>query len=115
MMKKVEAYIKSHRLNEVVEQLHDIEGLTGLTIHEIKGFGRIHTEGDEPVRIVDNTINWQPHVKLEIFCHDALVDAVVKGVLEGAHTGIRADGKIYVSPVDDAVRISTRERGEEAV
>jgi nitrogen regulatory protein PII len=115
MMKRVEAYIKSHRLNEVVEQLHEIEGLTGLSIHEIKGFGRRHSEGDEPVRIVDNTINWQPHVKLEIFCHDGLVDEVVEGILKGAHTGLRADGKIYVSPVDDAVRISTRDRGEDAV
>ena len=115
MMKKVEAYVKSHRLNEVVEHLHGIEGLTGLTVHEIKGFGRIHAEGDEPVRIVDNTINWQPHVKIEVFCHDGLVDAVVEGILQGAHTGLRADGKIYVSPVADAVRISTRERGEDVV
>ena len=114
-MKKVEAYIKSHRLNDVVEHLHEIEGLTGLAIHEIKGFGRIHAEGDEPVRIVDNTINWQPHVKIEVFCHDGLVNKVVHGILEGAHTGLRADGKIYVSPVDDAGRISTRERGEDAV
>jgi nitrogen regulatory protein PII len=114
-MKKIEAYIKSHRLNDVVEQLHEIEGLTGLTIHEIKGFGRIHTDGDEPVRIVDNAVNWQPHVKLEVFCHDRLVDTVVAGILEGAHTGLRADGKIYVSPVEDAVRISTREHGEAAI
>jgi len=114
-MKKVEAYIKSHRLNEVVEHLHEVEGLTGLTIHEIQGFGRVHAEADQPVRIVDNTINWQPHVKLEVFCQDGLVNAVVEGIAGGAHTGLRADGKIYVSPVEDAIRISTGERGESAV
>ncbi len=113
-MKKIEAYIKSHRLTEVVERLHMIEGLTGLSVHEIKGFGRARGDG-QPVRIVDNTINWEPHVKLEVFCRDGLVDAIIDGILEGAHTGLRADGKIYVSPVDDAVRISTRERGEGAV
>ena len=113
-MKKVEAYIKSHRLTEVVERLHMIEGLTGVSVHEIKGFGRTRGE-DEPVRIVDNTINWVPHVNLEIFCLDGHCEAVIEAILEGAHTGLRADDKIYVSPVENAVRISTRERGDEAV
>jgi nitrogen regulatory protein PII len=113
-MKKIEAYIKSNRLMEVVERLHTVEGLTGLSVHDIKGFGRVHGEG-EPVRIVDNTINWVPHVKLEMFCHDELTEALIEAILEGAHTGLRADGKIYVSPVSEAVRISTRERGEGAV
>ena len=113
-MKKIEAYIKTHRLNEVIERLHAIEGLTGVSIHDIKGFGR--TRGnDEPVRIVDNSFNWVPHVKLEIFCTDELANTVVDAIIEGAHTGLRADGKIYVSPVEDAVRISTKERGEAAV
>jgi len=113
-MKKIEAYIKTHRLDEVIERLHVIEGLTGVSIHEIKGFGR--TRGhDEPVRIVDTTINWTPHVKLEIFCSGELVEQVINAIMEGAHTGLRADGKIYVSPVENAVRISSRERGEAAV
>jgi len=113
-MKKIEAYIKKHRLHEVVERLHLIEGLTGVSIHEIQGFGR--TRGrDEPVRIVDNAVNWVPHVKLEIFCADALSAPVVEAITVGAHTGLRADGKIYISGVDDAVRISTGERGEGAV
>ncbi len=113
-MKKIEAYIKTHRLNEVIERLHVIDNLTGVSIHEIKGFGR--TRGhDEPVRIVDNTINWVPHVKLEIFCSDELREKVISAIIEGAHTGLRADGKIYVSPVEDAVRISTMERGNTAI
>jgi nitrogen regulatory protein PII len=113
-MKKIEAFIKRHRLNEVVERLHSIEGLTGMSIHEIQGFGR--TRGnDEPVRIVDNTINWIPHVKIELFLADALKEPVLAAILEGAHTGLRADGKIYISHVEEAVRISTQERGDAAV
>jgi len=113
-MKKIEAYVKSHRLIEVVEELHKIEGLTGVSIHEIKGFGRTRDEGDH-VRIVDNTVNWEPHVKMEIFCLDELAEKVIAAILKGAHTGLRADGKIYISPVEDAMRISTGERGEVAV
>jgi len=113
-MKKIEAYVKSHRLIDVVEELHLIEGLTGVSVHDIKGFGRTRDDG-EHVRIVDNTINWEPHVKMEIFCLDDLAEAVVAAILKGAHTGLRADGKIYVTPVEDAVRISTGERGETAV
>jgi nitrogen regulatory protein P-II 1 len=113
-MKKIEAYIKSQRLIEVIEDLHQIEGLTGVSVFDIRGFGRTRGE-DEPVRIVDNTITWVPHVKLEIVCCDDLVETVVDAVQRGAHTGLRADGKIYIYPVEDAIRISTGERGEPAV
>lgn len=113
-MKRVEAYIKQHRLTEVMERLHAVEGLTGVSVHDIRGFGR--TRGhDQPVRIVDNAIDGVPHVKIETFCADACCDRVVDAIVEGAHTGLRADGKVYVSEVVDAVRISTRERGEGAV
>ena len=113
-MKKIEAYIKTHRHDEVVERLHEINGLTGVSIHEIKGFGRSRGH-DATVHIVDTTVNWVPHVKLEVFCSDTLVEQVITAILEGAHTGLRGDGKIYVLPVEEAVRISTRERGEAAI
>lgn len=113
-MKRIDAYIKSNRFVEVIEDLHEIEGLTGVSVMEMKGFGRTRGK-DEPVRIVDNNINWVPHVKLEIVCVDALVEQVVGAIQKGAHTGLRADGKIYISPVEDALRISTGERGEAAV
>ncbi|MBN2106863.1 MAG: P-II family nitrogen regulator [Deltaproteobacteria bacterium] len=113
-MRKIEAYIKAHRLQEVVEHLHEIEGLTGVSIHDIQGFGRIRGQ-DEPVRIVDNAINWIPHVKIEIFCTTATKDRVVAAIMKGAHTGLRGDGKIYVSSVEEAIRISTGDRGESAV
>jgi nitrogen regulatory protein PII len=113
-MKKIEAYIKTHRQDEVVERLREIKGLTGLSIHEIKGFGRSRAH-DETVHIVDTTVNWVPHVKLEVFCSDTLAERVITAILDGAHTGLRGDGKIYVLPVEEAVRISTRERGEAAI
>jgi nitrogen regulatory protein PII len=113
-MKKIEAYIKSGRLNEVIELLHMIEGLTGVSVHDIKGFGRSYKK-DEPVHIVDNTINWEPHVKLEIFCRDELTENIIEKIQKGAHTGLRADGKIYVSSVENAVRIGTGERGDIAI
>ncbi len=113
-MKKIDAYIKKQRLNEVIEQLHEIEGLTGVSVHEIKGFGRSREE-NLPVHIVDNVLNAVPSVKLEIVCVDKLADSVVVAVEKGGHTGLRGDGKIYISTVEDAVRISTGDRGEEAV
>lgn len=113
-MKKIEAYIKSQRLNEVINRLHIIEGLSGISLHEIKGFGRTRGK-DEPVRIVDNTMNWIPHVKLEIFCSEKIKDQVIDSIIEGAHTGLRADGKIYISSVEEAIRISTKERGKSAI
>lgn len=113
-MKKIEAYIKAHRLQEVIERLHVIEGLTGVSIHDIKGFGRTRGQ-DGPVHIVDNAINWVPHVKIEIFCTDMIKARVVDAIMEGAHTGLRADGKIYISPVKEAIRISTGESGDAAV
>lgn len=113
-MKKIEAYIKSHRLDDVIGYLHVIDGLTGVSIHEIKGFGRGRGH-DESVRIIDTTINRIPHVKLEVFCSGEILEVVINTILEGAHTGLRGDGKIYVSSVEDAVRISTGEMGDEAV
>lgn len=113
-MKKIEAYIKAHRLHEVIERLHVIEGLTGVSIHDIKGFGR--TRGhDGPVHIVDNAINWIPHVKIEIFCSTGIKDQVVGAIRDGSHTGLRGDGKIYVSAVEEAIRISTGDRDEAAI
>jgi len=114
-MKEVKAYIKTIKQAAVIEELHKIEGLTGVTILPVKsGFGRERRE-DALVHIVDNTVDFVPHVKLEVICRDDLAQAVVEAILKGAHTGLREDGKIYVSPIEDAVRISTNERGDKAV
>ena len=114
-MKEVKAYVKTLKQVAVVEELHKIEGLTGVTILPVKaGFGRERKES-VPVHIVDNTVDFVPHVKFEVICGDDLVKAVVEAIQKGAHTGLREDGKIYVSPIEDAVRISTNERGDAAV
>jgi len=113
-MKKIEAYIKTQRLDEVILRLHLIDGLSGVSVQDMKGFGRMRGQA-ETVHIVDNTINWVPHVKIEIFCTDEIKNQVVGAILEGAHTGLRADGKIYISDIEDAIRISTGERGNVAV
>jgi nitrogen regulatory protein PII len=113
-MKKIEAYIKSHRVDEVVDDLRAIEGLTGLSLYTIRGFGRQRNAG-KSVHLDETTVSGEAHVKLEVFCTDVLTETVIAAIQKGAHTGLRADGKIYVMPVEDAVRISTGQRGEEAV
>ena len=113
-MKRIEAYIKERRLDEVAGLLHSISGLTGLSVHDIKGFGR-GRGSDEPEVELNGTFTWVPHVKLEVFCTDEIVENVIDAVIKGAHTGLRGDGKIFVSEVGGAVRISTGERDENAV
>ncbi|MDI6780771.1 MAG: P-II family nitrogen regulator [bacterium] len=113
-MKEIKAYIKSNMLSEVIKELHKIERLTGVSVTDMKGFGREKGEGAS-VRIVDNMISYVPHVNLEIICHNDLVETVITAIQKGAHTGLSGDGKIYILPVEDALRISSGERGEEAV
>jgi nitrogen regulatory protein PII len=113
-MKRIESYIKSHRLDEVIGRLQAIDGLSGLSIYEIQGFGRGRGH-DDLSRIAAGEVDLVPHTKIEVFCNDELLDEVMHTILEGAHTGLRGDGKIYVSPIEQAVRISTGERGEKAV
>ncbi len=113
-MKEIKAYIKPHKLADVAQALHDIKGLTGMSVNDIKGFGRGRGKGDRNKIILD-MIAYVPHVKLEIVCRDELVVEVVSAIEKAAHTGVRGDGKIYISDVQEAVRISTGERGEKAV
>lgn len=114
MMRKIKAYVKSHRLSEVTLALHKVEGLPGMSVTEVKGFGRrCDSEGhqhpdDDPGDFISIS-------KIEIFCLDELVDTLVETIEEAAHTGLCGDGKIYVLPVEQAVRISTGERDEKAV
>lgn len=111
-MKEVRAYIKPRMLGKVVQALHELEGLTGLSVSEVRGYGRTR---DGMARVVAGEVDQDPHVRLEIFCRDDHAGAVVAAIQENAHTGLRGDGKIYVLPVEEAVRIGTGERGEGAV
>lgn len=113
-MKEIKAYIKPHKLSTVTLGLHKIEGLTGLSVTDVRGFGRGKAR-DAPSRIVEDQVDYVRHVKIEIVCPDDKVEEIVSVIEKAAHTGLRGDGKIYISTVDDAVRISTGERGKAAI
>jgi len=112
-MKKIEAIIKPFKLDEVKDALHEI-GLQGLTVTEAKGFGRQkgHTE---LYRGAEYVVDFLPKVKIEIVLEDGLVERAVEAIVEAARTGRIGDGKIFITSVEEAIRIRTGERGGEAV
>jgi nitrogen regulatory protein P-II 1 len=112
-MKKIEAIIKPFKLDEVKEALQDV-GLQGITVIEAKGFGRQkgHTE---LYRGAEYVVDFLPKVKLEIVLSDTLVDAAVEAIRKAAQTGRIGDGKIFVSTVEEAIRIRTGETGTDAI
>ena len=112
-MKIVNAYVKPHRLSPVVEALHQIEGVTGVTVMHTHGFGRTRAPADGERS--DELGLLEPHGRVEVLCRDALAGEVVSAIEEAAHTGLRGDGKIFVTAVEDVVRIASGERGEAAV
>jgi nitrogen regulatory protein P-II 1 len=113
MMKKIEAIIKPFKLDEVKDRLSAI-GVQGLTVTEVKGFGRQkgHTE---LYRGAEYVVDFLPKAKLEILAPEDQVDDIIDAIMTAAHTGRIGDGKIFVLPVDDVVRIRTGEHGEEAI
>ncbi len=112
-MFKIEAVIKPFKLDEVKEALHEI-GIQGMTVNEVKGFGRQkgHTE---LYRGAEYKVDFLPKVKIEIAVSDDMVEKVVSAVVSSAGTGRIGDGKIFVLPMHDAIRIRTGERGADAV
>ena len=112
-MRKIEAIIKPFKLDEVKEALHGI-GIQGMTVTEVKGFGRQkgHTE---LYRGAEYVVDFLPKIKVEIAVADNLVDKCIEAIVTAANTGRIGDGKIFVLPVEEAIRIRTGERGEEAV
>ncbi len=112
-MKKIEAIIKPFKLDDVKAALHGL-GVQGLTVTEVKGFGRQkgHTE---LYRGAEYVVDFLPKIKLEVVVGDDAVDGVVTAIVEAANTGRIGDGKIFILPLDEAIRIRTGERGTEAV
>ena len=112
-MKKIEAIIKPFKLDDVREALTDI-GITGMTVTEVKGFGRQkgHTE---VYRGAEYAVDFLPKVKIELVLRDEQVDQAVDVVIETARSGKVGDGKIFIIPVEEAVRIRTGERADSAV
>lgn len=112
-MKKVEAIIKPFKLDEVKDALSEV-GIQGMTVTEVKGFGR--TGGKKEVyRGSAYVVDFVPKVKLEIVVPESMVKEVIDAIEKSAKTGRIGDGKIFVLPIDEAVRIRTGDRGEEAI
>jgi nitrogen regulatory protein P-II 1 len=112
-MKKIEAIIKPFKLEEVKDALSSV-GVEGMTVSEVKGFGRQkgHTE---IYRGNEYTVDFLPKIKIEIVLADSVVSSAVEAIVKAARTGKIGDGKVFVSPVEDAIRIRTEEKGERAV
>ncbi|MBI3192513.1 MAG: P-II family nitrogen regulator [Pedosphaera parvula] len=112
-MKKVEAIIKPFKLEEVKDALGDL-GIEGMTVSEVKGFGRQkgHTE---IYRGSEYTVDFLPKIKIELVLSDERVDGAVAAIVKTAKTGKIGDGKVFVSPIEEAIRIRTDERGNQAV
>jgi len=112
-MKKIEAIIKPFKLDEVKEALHDV-GLQGITVLEAKGFGRQkgHTE---LYRGAEYVVDFLPKVKIEVVVDDAMLERAVEAIQQAAHTGRIGDGKIFITPVEEAIRVRTGERGIDAI
>ncbi len=112
-MKKIEAIIKPFKLDEVKDRLNDL-GIQGITVTEVKGFGRQkgHTE---LYRGAEYVVDFLPKIKMEIVIADTQVEDVVNAIVKAAQTGRIGDGKIFITNIEEAVRIRTGERGEDAV
>ena len=112
-MKKIEAIIKPFKLDEVKDKLNEL-GVQGITVTEVKGFGRQkgHTE---LYRGAEYVVDFLPKIKMEIVLADSQAEDVVSGIVKTAQTGRIGDGKIFITNLEEAVRIRTGERGEDAI
>ncbi len=112
-MKKVEAIIKPFKLEEVKDALADL-GIEGMTVSEVKGFGRQkgHTE---IYRGSEYTVDFLPKIKIEVVLADSALESALAAIVKAAKTGKIGDGKVFVSPVEEAIRIRTDETGDKAV
>ena len=116
-MKIITAIIQPFRLSKVTYALEEIEGFPGITVTDVRGFGReksAHEEG-APHRVIEDFIEYVKKVRIEIIARDELVEQIVETIRRVAHTGNRGDGKIFVWPVEHALRIQTGEINEAAI
>lgn len=113
-MKEIKAIIRPFKLLEVVDELTKIDGLPGVTVSEIKGFGKSRAK-NAPDKIVYDLVEFIPRIKLEVVVSDEMVEEVVNVIQKFSHTGNTGDGKIFVYNVEDVIKIRTNERGEGAI
>ncbi|MFA4916332.1 MAG: P-II family nitrogen regulator [Syntrophales bacterium] len=113
-MKEIKAIIRPFKLLDVAEALKEIEGLPGVTVSEIRGFGKSRAKNAKD-KIVYEMVEFIPRIQLEVVVDDEMVDAVVNVIQQYAHTGNTGDGKIFVVNVEAIVKIRTNERGRDAI
>jgi nitrogen regulatory protein P-II 1 len=113
-MKEIKAVIRPSKLLEVTEELHSIEGLPGVTVSEIKGFGKGRAKNAKD-KIVYEMVEMIPRIQLEVVVNDEMVDQVVNVIQKFSHTGNTGDGKIFVTNVEEIIKIRTNERGRGAI
>ncbi len=112
-MKKIEAIVKPFKLDEVKQALHDM-GVQGMTVSEVKGYGR--QKGHKEIyRGAEYEVDFIPKVKIELVVDASIVDQLIETIMKAAGTGKIGDGKIFVLPVDEVVRVRTGERGKDAI
>ena len=116
-MKIITAIVQPFRLSKITHALEEMEGFPGMTVTDARGFGReksIHDK-DAPHRVIEDFVEYVKKTRIEIVAHDEMVDQIVETIANVAHTGNRGDGKIFVWPVERAVRIKTGEANETAI
>lgn len=113
-MLELKAIIQPFQLNDVIEELQSIEGLPGVTVSEVRGFGRARAANAQD-KIIDGSIVYARKAKVEIVIPEHLLDRVLQVILEKAHTGNPGDGKVFVSKVIDVIKIRTGERSPQAI
>ena len=113
-MKEIKAIIRPSKLLEVTEELHEIEGLPGVTISEIKGFGKSRAKNAKD-KIAYELVEFLAYIKLEVVVDDEMADQVVNVIQKYSHTGNTGDGKIFVSTINNVIKIRTNERGKDAI
>ena len=113
-MKEIKAIIRPSKLLEVTEELHEIEGLPGVTVSEIKGIGKSRARNAKD-KIVYEMVEFIPRIQLEVVVNDEMVEKVVNVIRKFSHTGNTGDGKIFVLNVEETVKIRTNERGRDAI
>src|SRR5512142_3137740 len=113
-MKEIKAIIRPAKLRDVAEELHAIDGLPGVTVSEIKGFGKGRARNAKD-KVIYEMVEFIPRIQLEVVVDDGMADEVVNVIQKYAHTGNTGNGKVFISTVDEVVKIRTNERGRDAI